>query len=789
MQDSLLQWFAQRFLDRRLLPRELLNTRKMIYIGLVLVLFFTSFLWRRYSIETQATQLAILEQNRGDVELSGSIVRLTLTGSRGLATCWLWINAMEKQKRNQWNELEFYVNALTKLQPHFITPWLFQSWNLAYNVSVESDRPFDKYFYIARGVQLLAEGERKNRDIPELRFYNGFYMQHKICVSDETNVLRSLFQLSMIPPNERDPARFRKRNEAGEVEIILQEFEAFCTKNPKLVRRLATGLRRDDENQQIRQFTCKNITEVVDFLTDSWRVPSVYQETSKTPTQGDWVVKSDNLATLAQRFPTLPPVRQAEDIKPQKLFTPADGFAELTDQSTLDDTTDAHAIARAWFGYAQEPVPPPGDLPGSNRLPEDPRKQRRPKQMSTLIWRSYPALAQTHLCQNLQQEGWFDSNEAWEIPNWFEPSNRFSNGKVAAVAMPPAATSREQWDLAARIWKKHGEANHLIFKDTAEEINTNQLAQRYWDARGMNRNSDPLQLSEGALNAEQRERLLPEQKREILVKMALEKLTLEQQAQFKAAEVLYELNLYRSISNFLHHYYMSSVEAEPETVTARKLFARATMFRYQAQPSKALLTYLDPDALFAWRDRVLSWPVIDRHPQYRNDQFIQEESFETQLDYLLLVENYERDIKRRLVRELALMSFLGQSACLPGGSFLGQSVCVPGGMFSPIPLSLGLTAANYETPPDYEFYPRPLNVTVIDTDRLAEFLTMFVPLNLASEGTTGQMAMAMHTAGLSRPLIPENIANMVRDRRKVNKPQTAAQAPAAENKPVPLPAP
>src|SRR5262249_12949779 len=163
------------------------------------VLFFGSFLWRRYSVEAQAGSLAILEQTRGDVELSGSLIRLTLTGSRGLATCALWIYSMDAFKKNQWNELEVYTHALTQLQPHFVTPLLFQSWNLAYNVSVESDRPFDKYFYIARGVQLLAEGERRNRDIPELRFYNGFYMQHKVCISDETNVMRSLYQLSMIP--------------------------------------------------------------------------------------------------------------------------------------------------------------------------------------------------------------------------------------------------------------------------------------------------------------------------------------------------------------------------------------------------------------------------------------------------------------------------------------------------------------------------------------------------------------------------------------------------------------
>ena len=153
--------------------------RKFVYIGLIIVLFTFAWFWRHYNIDAQASKLAIREINRGDVELSGSVIRLTLTGSRGLATCALWISAIDKQKKNQWNELELLVRSLTKLQPYFITPWLFQSWNLAYNVSVESDRIRDKYFYVTRGIELLAEGEKQNRNHPDLRFNIGFYNQHR----------------------------------------------------------------------------------------------------------------------------------------------------------------------------------------------------------------------------------------------------------------------------------------------------------------------------------------------------------------------------------------------------------------------------------------------------------------------------------------------------------------------------------------------------------------------------------------------------------------------------------
>src|SRR5436190_1864032 len=169
--------------------------RKLTYGGLILVLLTASWGWRRIDwsvlglpvrgIDAQAAELSIREQSRGEVELTGAFVRLGLIGSRGLATCVLWSAAIEKQKKNQWNELEVIVRSLTKLQPHFVTPWLFQSWNLSYNVSVEADRVADKYFYITRGVDLLARGERQNRDHPDLRWSIGFFTQHKVGQSDE----------------------------------------------------------------------------------------------------------------------------------------------------------------------------------------------------------------------------------------------------------------------------------------------------------------------------------------------------------------------------------------------------------------------------------------------------------------------------------------------------------------------------------------------------------------------------------------------------------------------------
>src|SRR6478672_975821 len=196
--------------------------RKLLYFALILAIYVVNtFFWRGvaspltggvappWTMTARANELELRETSQGDPDLIGSTVSLCLTGSRGLAVTALWKAAIDRQARNEWNELELLVRLLTKLQPHFLTPWLFQSWNLAYNVSVESDRVKDKYFYIARGIELLAQGERLNRDNPDMRFWIGFYFNNKFGSSDEKVTLRSLLQMSGIDPAKRDPNDLR----------------------------------------------------------------------------------------------------------------------------------------------------------------------------------------------------------------------------------------------------------------------------------------------------------------------------------------------------------------------------------------------------------------------------------------------------------------------------------------------------------------------------------------------------------------------------------------------------
>src|SRR5262249_45591761 len=144
------------------------------------------------------------------------------------------------------------------------------------------------------GIELLAEGEKINNSrvvlpgtgetilvgSPDMRYQIAFYYQNKFGVSDKVNTLRSLMQVSCIPPTERNPKRFRSAEDAP---VDIKAFQDFCQNTPQLVRRLREKL------------DCRRPEQVVDFLAANTKIPSRY------------VPDSDVLSEPELQFPILPP--------------------------------------------------------------------------------------------------------------------------------------------------------------------------------------------------------------------------------------------------------------------------------------------------------------------------------------------------------------------------------------------------------------------------------------------------------------------------------------------------
>ncbi len=442
--------------------------RKVIYLGLIIALFTGSLMHRKFIVEKQAENLQLREAAHGEVELTSSFVRLSLTGSRGLATTILWATAIDRMAKHEWNELELLVNSISTLQPYFVTPWLFQSWNLAFNVAVECDRPHDKFYYVSRGLELLAEGERRNQGTaeeakrfppgtvpsfpgnPEMRHFVGFYYQLKIGNSDEKNTMRCLLDLSCIDPLKRDPERFKGANKR-------EELKKFCENNPRLVRRLREQLGYTEPKQ------------IVEFLDANKDVPTRFKKA---------VARDQTVSELEiprKQFPILPPVEPrpaGSDTGPR---WPRPDEYELTSESI-----DVFLFCRTWYQYAQEPLPPPEPDPmvtekekqyaeKLDRLRTDLQlNYRNSKTMAPQIFRGYPARAQFYIAENLVAEGWFGDQSApaklpqnlrdeiaagWLIKGWFDQDG---DEQPLRVGTGTQYHAQPAWEIAHRMYKEYG---------------------------------------------------------------------------------------------------------------------------------------------------------------------------------------------------------------------------------------------------------------------------------------------------------------------------------------------
>lgn len=168
--------------------------RKVIYLLLIVAIFGAMLPYGSY-LNDLKRQKDLGEAAIGQIDTGSFMLKLLLLGgARGVVANSLWTKTEELKREQDWDGMATTVDLITKLQPHFLSVWTFQGWNLAYNVSVEWDAPEDKYQWIKKGTQFLQEGVNKNRKSPDLIWDTAWTYYHKFGFADEAIILRRLFR-------------------------------------------------------------------------------------------------------------------------------------------------------------------------------------------------------------------------------------------------------------------------------------------------------------------------------------------------------------------------------------------------------------------------------------------------------------------------------------------------------------------------------------------------------------------------------------------------------------------
>jgi hypothetical protein len=431
--------------------------RKFLYAGLIVLLFGLGYVHRRNVLQVSTMENSLEVSNLGQVDMSGELSRYLLASFRGPLICGMWWEANEKQARHEYDQMEVVITALTKLQPHFKGPWKFQGWNLAYNVSVEFDRVQDKYYYIARGIRWYYEGDRVNvakiydpyqpdklRKVgdPDLRKDLAYTVENKMDRADEAEFYRCFLQLSCIKPQDRQ----RSAN-TSETEYVRQ-LEDFMKKYKILTRRIQylRDVPDGDHQQLLREL--RSFLEQYETSERRRRMPSRYEILSEekeaelrrsladpTLSAADKAKIQQSLQESQRPFPVWPPTMVPRDysvemLPDEKSSLPgivrtdpeAMGFWVMTGTlqvlPPVNFVQDGFDIARRWYQYAQEPLPPPNNnwARDYDPLQELNKYTRLQKQGTTISFRAFPVKMRSRLARHLATNGWKEESQiTWQM--------------------------------------------------------------------------------------------------------------------------------------------------------------------------------------------------------------------------------------------------------------------------------------------------------------------------------------------------------------------------------------
>ena len=112
----------------------------------------------------------VIENNSSVAQLAVETPRLVLGGFRGVLAMDLWQRAEDDKNERRWEALGTKYNIIGKLEPYFTSVYVFNSWNLAFNLSAQWHDTPNKYKWVLDGLDHLYLGEKYNPDDPDLAY-------------------------------------------------------------------------------------------------------------------------------------------------------------------------------------------------------------------------------------------------------------------------------------------------------------------------------------------------------------------------------------------------------------------------------------------------------------------------------------------------------------------------------------------------------------------------------------------------------------------------------------------
>lgn len=108
-------------------------------------------------INQRRIDLQIVQESRFGDAPKYALLAASLGTFRGIAADFLWYRAEKLKSEGKLFEANTTAGWITTLQPRFGQVWVFQSWNMAYNISVLTHTPEERWDWVNKGIKILRD--------------------------------------------------------------------------------------------------------------------------------------------------------------------------------------------------------------------------------------------------------------------------------------------------------------------------------------------------------------------------------------------------------------------------------------------------------------------------------------------------------------------------------------------------------------------------------------------------------------------------------------------------------
>jgi hypothetical protein len=139
-------------------------------------------------------QYKLSQGSLGQIDPVSQTMKLATFGLRPVAAALLWDRATKYQMKKDFTRMSAALEQLVHLQPNYVSVWVYQSDNLAFNVAHEWDDYRERYAWAIKGIEFLEQGIAYNENDPTLLSELGRMVSSKMGRSDEKVLFRPMFR-------------------------------------------------------------------------------------------------------------------------------------------------------------------------------------------------------------------------------------------------------------------------------------------------------------------------------------------------------------------------------------------------------------------------------------------------------------------------------------------------------------------------------------------------------------------------------------------------------------------